>query len=93
MRRDDGTGYLIASSQGDNSYAVFRREGDNSYVGSFRISDGRGIDGTSDTDGIDVAATPLGASFPSGVFVAQDGENDEGTQNYKLVPLDQIFPG
>ena len=38
--------------------------------------------------GIDVATTPLDASFPSGVFVAQDGENDEGTQNYKLVPLD-----
>jgi 3-phytase len=91
--RDDGTGYLIASSQGDNSYAVFQREGDNSYVGSFRISPGRGIDGTSETDGIDVAATPLGASFPSGVFVAQDGENDEGTQNFKLVPLDLIFPG
>jgi 3-phytase len=89
----DGTGYLIASSQGDNSYAVFRREGDNSYLGSFRISDGGGIDGTSDTDGIDVATTPMGASFPSGVFVAQDGENDEGTQNYKLVPLEQIFPG
>jgi 3-phytase len=88
----DGTGYLIASSQGDNSYAVFRREGDNSYVGSFRIGDGD-IDGTSDTDGIDVAATPLGASFPSGVFVAQDGDNDEGAQNFKLVPLDQIFPG
>jgi len=88
----DGTGYLIASSQGDSSYAVYQREGDNSYVGSFRIRDGGGIDGTSDTDGIDVAATPLGSSFPSGVFVAQDGENDGLTQNYKLVPLDQILP-
>jgi 3-phytase len=87
----DGTGFLIASSQGDNSYAVFRLEGDNSYVGSFRIGNGD-IDGTSDTDGIDVVATPLGASFPSGVFVAQDGDNDEGTQNFKLVPLEQIFP-
>jgi 3-phytase len=92
-RRDGGTGYLIASSQGDDSYAVFQREGDNNYVGSFRISDGPGIDGTSDTDGIDVAATALGASFPSGVFVAQDGENDGETQNFKLVPLDLIFPG
>jgi 3-phytase len=91
-RREDGTGYLIASSQGDNSYAVFQREGENSYVGSFRITDGGGIDGTSDTDGIDVAAAPMGASFPSGVFVAQDGENDEGRQNFKLVPLDQILP-
>ena len=87
----DGTGYLIASSQGDNSYAVYRRDGDNSYVGSFRIGDGD-IDGTSDTDGIDVVATALGASFPAGVFVAQDGDNDDGSQNFKLVPLDQIFP-
>lgn len=92
-RRDDGTGYLIVSSQGDNSYAVFQREGDNIYVGSFRISSGDGIDGTSDTDGIDVATAPLDAAFPSGVFVAQDGENDEGMQNFKLVPLDLIFPG
>jgi 3-phytase len=90
--RPDGTGYLIASSQGDSSYAVYQREGENDYVGSFRIRDGGGIDGTSDTDGIDVAATPLGSSFPSGVFVAQDGENDGLTQNYKLVPLDQILP-
>jgi 3-phytase len=90
--RPDGTGYLIASSQGDSSYAVYEREGEHAYVGSFRIRDGSGIDGTSDTDGIDVAATPLGASFPSGVFVAQDGENDGQTQNYKLVPLEQIFP-
>ena len=89
----DGTDYLIASSQGDNSYAVFRRDGDHSYVGSFRISDGGDIDGTSETDGIDAAATPMGESFPSGVFVAQDGENDDGTQNFKLVPLDQIFTG
>ena len=87
----DGTDYLIASSQGDNSYAVFQRDGDNSYVGSFRITDGGDIDGTSDTDGIAVAATPLGEAFPSGVFVAQDGENDGSTQNFKLVPLDRIF--
>ena len=34
----DGGGHLIASSQGDDSYAIFQREGDNSYVGSFRIT-------------------------------------------------------
>ena len=28
-----------------------------------------------------------------GVFVAQDGDNDDGRQNFKLVPLDEIFPG
>jgi 3-phytase len=81
-----GSGYLIASSQGNNSFAVYRREGNNEYLTSFTIVDGNGIDGVSDTDGIDVTMQNLGPSFPQGVFVAQDGANDSGNQNYKLVP-------
>ena len=88
----NGTGHLIASSQGDSSFAVFRREGENGYVGSFRIVAGGGIDGTDDTDGIDVTTGDLGPSFPSGVLVAQDGKNDGSAQNFKLVPLQNIFP-
>jgi 3-phytase len=88
-----GTGHLIASSQGDSSYAVFRRDGDNGFLGSFEIVPGDGIDGTSDTDGIDVTTANLGPAFPSGVFVAQDGENDDGAQNFKLVPLHTLLPG
>lgn len=88
---DDGTGFLIASSQGDDSYAVYRREGDHAHVGSFRIRAG-GIDGVEDTDGIDVTTADLGPSFPSGLFVAQDGVNDEGAQNFKLVPLQDVLP-
>ncbi len=89
-----GTGYLIASSQGNDSYAVYRREGEHAYVGSFRISDGSpgGIDGAEKTDGIDVTTAALGPSFPAGLFVAQDGVN-EGGQNYKLVPLQDVLPG
>jgi 3-phytase len=34
---NDGKGYLIASSQGNNTFAIYRREGANSYVKSFRI--------------------------------------------------------
>jgi 3-phytase len=88
-----GVGYLIASSQGDDSYAVFRRDGDNAYVGTFRIVSGNGIDGTEETDGIDAAAADLGPAFPAGVFVAQDGSNEGGAQNFKLIPLGDIFPG
>lgn len=88
----NGTGHLIASSQGDSSFAVFRREGENGYVGSFRIVAGGGIDGTDDTDGIDVATGSLGPAFPSGVLVAQDGKNDGTAQNFKLVPLQNILP-
>ncbi len=82
----DGTGYLIASSQGDNTFAIYRREGDNGYVKSFAVVDGATVDGVYDTDGIDVTTANLGSSFPEGAFVAQDGQNDTGNQNYKLVP-------
>lgn len=86
-------GYLIVSSQGSNDYNVYRRDGDNAFIGKFAIvpSD-RGIDGTSDTDGIDVTSTPLGSAFAHGVFIAQDGDNTSpnAAQNFKLVPWERI---
>jgi 3-phytase len=87
----NGAGYLIASSQGNSTYALYRR-GDSAYVGSFAIGDGNGIDGVSDTDGIDATTADLGPAFPQGVFVAQDGKNDGGNQNFKLVPWQAIVP-
>ena len=87
---DDKTGYLIASSQGDNTYAVYERQGDNKYLGSFKIVEGDGIDGTSDTDGIDVTSVSLGENFPHGMFVVQDGNNKYGKQNFKCVPWESI---
>ncbi len=53
-----GRGYLVVSSQGNNSYAVYRREGDNAYLGSFSViaDPAKGIDGISETDGLDVSA-------------------------------------
>ena len=81
-------GYLIASSQGNNSYAIYSREGDNAYIGSFKI-DNSSIDGTEDTDGLDVINMQLGDKFPYGFFIAQDGANiengDTNNQNFKLV--------
>ncbi|WP_421738866.1 phytase [Caulobacter sp.] len=89
-----GKGYLVVSSQGNNSYAVFRREGDNAYVGSFAvIADGAtGIDGISETDGLEVTSASLGAGLEAGAFVAQDGRNvsPPENQNFKLVPWSAI---
>jgi 3-phytase len=86
----DGAGYLITSSQGNHSYVVYRREGNNEFVKKFRVSAGEGVDGCEETDGIDVTTANLGPSFPHGVFVVQDGFNDKGNQNFKLVPLQAI---
>ncbi|WP_426446663.1 phytase [Paenibacillus sp. S-38] len=90
---EDGEGYLIASSQGSSSYAVFDRE-DGEYEGSFVIADGPAIDGTSETDGIDVLSFGLGSQYPDGIFIAQDDQNlQDGAvinQNFKIVKWDAV---
>jgi myo-inositol-hexaphosphate 3-phosphohydrolase len=86
----DGTGYLIASSQGADEYVVYEREGNNSYVATFEIIAGNGIDAVDGTDGIDVTNFPLGSGFPQGAFIAQDDANNVGNQNYKLVPWEDV---
>jgi 3-phytase len=86
-----GAGYLIASSQGNNEFAVYRRDANNAYVGSFKLVAGGGIDAVTDTDGIDVTNFPLGSQFPQGVFVAQDNGD-----NFKLArweAIDAAFSG
>lgn len=85
-------GYIIASSQGSNSYNVYERTAPFAFRGGFQIKDGATIDGVEDTDGIDATSASLGPVFPGGVFIAQDGVNFDGadkkkaTQNFKLVP-------
>ena len=89
-----GKGYLLASSQGNNSIAVFDRAPDNKYIGSFRIAGG-GFDDTRDTDGIEAVSTPLGPDFPEGILVAQDGINYRDDQlveqNFKIVRFEKIL--
>ena len=90
----DGRGYLVASSQGNDSYAVFRREGDQAYLGSFIVvADGaRGVDGVSETDGLEVTSRNLGPGFEHGAMIAQDGRNvlPGENQNFKYVPWTSI---
>ncbi|WP_067732268.1 phytase [Novosphingobium naphthalenivorans] len=82
-READGRGWLVASSQGDNAYALFDL-GTGAFTGRFRIHGGA-IDGTSDTDGIEVVLGDFGPEFPEGLFVAQDGDNAPQAQNFKLL--------
>ncbi|MHA6718444.1 phytase [Sphingomonas sp. RS6] len=79
---------LVASSQGDNAYAVFDKAS-GALRGRFRIADGA-IGGTSDTDGIELMLGDFGPRFPRGLFVAQDGNNAPRAQNFKLVGWDAI---
>ena len=83
-----GQRYLIASSQGDNAYAVFRLPAMD-YVGRFAVAAGE-FGATSETDGIEAVAGNFGAAYPDGIFIAQDGDNAPNAQNFKIVRWDQI---
>ncbi len=72
----NGTGYLLASSQGDNTFAVYARDGNNDFLGRFAVGSSGGIDSVQESDGADVINVPLGPNFPFGLFVTQDGSND-----------------
>ena len=86
-------GYLVASSQGNDSFVVYERSGRNRYVSTFEIASAGRIDGVEDTDGIDVTLANLGAPFEEGMFVAQDGRNAGERQNFKMVPWSSIAAG
>ena len=83
----EGKGYLIASSQGSNTFAVYAREGDNAFVLTIDPKPGK-IDDVNDTDGIDVTNCPTSAQFPKGFLIVQDGGNADGkgpaNQNFKI---------
>ncbi len=71
------SGYLLASSQGDNSFHVYSRLHPHGFLGKFRIMPDPDlkIDGAQDTDGIESVFTPLGPAYPRGLLVVQDGYN------------------
>jgi myo-inositol-hexaphosphate 3-phosphohydrolase len=88
-------GFLVASSKGDSTFAVYRRGRDNAWLGQREVVDGDAADGCSDTDGIEAVAANLGPDFPAGIFICQDGRNtapgSAGHQNFKYVRLEQII--
>nr|WP_309237779.1 phytase [Streptomyces albidus (ex Kaewkla and Franco 2022)] len=91
----DGKGYVLASSQGDDTFAVYGRGARAPYVGSFTVTDGPAADGVQHSDGAMALNVPLGKQFPKGVLVTHDGEatpvdgDREGT-NFKFVKWDGI---
>jgi 3-phytase len=76
--------YLIASSQGDSSFAVYR--GDR-FQGRFRVAASGPIDQVTSTDG-------LATSTALELLVVHDADNAGGkSSNYKFVKLRQLLGG
>jgi 3-phytase len=92
---DNGKGFVIASNQGEDNYAVYRREAPHAFVGKFHVvaNQAFGIDGSSETDGLDVVSAPLGPDYPAGMLVVQDGRNlmPAQRQNFKYVSWQDVM--
>ena len=82
--------YLVISSQGNDSYVVLDATAPYAVRGAFRIglNAQQGIDGASETDGLDVTSANLGGIWNAGMLVVQDGRKrmPEDRQNYKYLP-------
>ncbi|MFT5101564.1 MAG: 3-phytase [Planctomycetaceae bacterium] len=88
----DDLEYLIASSQGNDSYAVYDGRAPYAFRGRFRITTGDGIDGVQETDGLEVSGAAFGRVFPHGFLVVQDGFNAPfgDSQNFKVIDWREI---
>ncbi|MEU5695681.1 phytase [Actinosynnema sp. NPDC020468] len=66
-----GDGYLVASSQGDSRFVVYR---DDRYAAEFTVRAGRGNDSVEHSDGGQLITANLGPRYPKGLLVLHDGE-------------------
>lgn len=86
--------YLVVSSQGNSSYVVFDAAPPFKLRGAFRIGMDpvAGIDGASETDGLEVSSANFGGAFARGMLVVHDGfkRMPDGAQNYKAVAWEDI---
>lgn len=71
----DGAGYLVLSSQGNDTFKIFERQGNNRFVKTVTPLDEFGNPGLG-TDGLDVTSFAAPPNFPQGFLVAheQDGK-------------------
>jgi 3-phytase len=86
--------YLVVSSQGDNSYIIYDAQAPFRYRGKFRIGFNieKNIDGSSETDGLEVSSANFGSNYEDGILIVQDGHKrlPDGAQNFKYVDWKQI---
>lgn len=93
--RRGGEALLVVSSQGNDSYALYELAPPHRPRGSFRIgiNAAAGIDGASETDGLEVTSANLGGPYRDGLLVVQDGRNNlpRAPQNFKLLPWSAVI--
>lgn len=92
---DTSNGFLVASSQGNDTYALFDRKPPHAFRGAVQAK-GKSGRIVGDTDGLAVSSANFGPKFPKGLLVVQDGTNvpedgSEPRQNFKIVSWADIM--
>jgi myo-inositol-hexaphosphate 3-phosphohydrolase len=67
----DGTGYLVLSSQGNDTFKIFERQGNNRFLKTILPLDELGNPGLG-TDGLDVTSSSAAPNFPHGFVIAHE---------------------
>jgi 3-phytase len=89
-RSSQTTGYVLVSSQGNDTVAIYTLEGDNTYLGRFHVAAGV-VDEVTHSDGIEVTHVALSPEFSQGMFLIHDDRDDSnGKPAFKLVPWERI---
>lgn len=88
-KQNDKDGFIVFSIQGRNRYGILDRKS-LAFLGDFKITNSNGIDGTQETDGLDVNSTPT-ALYPKGLLVVQDGNNYPYNQNFKIISFADVL--
>jgi 3-phytase len=70
----DGGGYLVLSSQGNDTFKIFERQGNNRFLKTILPLDELGNPGLG-TDGLDVTSFAAPPHFPSGFLVAHEQDD------------------
>jgi 3-phytase len=88
------SGYLLSSSQGDDTFHVFANRGLGEHLDSFTIGESGTIDSVEESDGAAVINVPLGTRFPRGLLVTHDGDDENGAglsaTNFKLTRWEDV---
>ncbi|MFN4175697.1 phytase [Phenylobacterium sp.] len=96
--REGTATWLIASSQGDSAFAVWRVDGETpAYAGRFSVMGANGADPVTGTDGVAALGGPVGP-YPEGLVVMQDDSDTDGEapapgrerQNFKFVDWREV---
>jgi myo-inositol-hexaphosphate 3-phosphohydrolase len=91
VRNPDGN-YIVASSQGANSFQVYDLAAPHTWRKQFTVAASGSVDAVTGTDGLDVTRKNLGPLYPEGLLVVHDTSNSGGSMsNFKFVDASKPF--